>query len=60
MRRVLGALLIWVLSIGFGTPAEAEKRIALVIGNSTYADAPLKNPKNDAALMAEDAGAGRL
>jgi hypothetical protein len=33
--------------------AHAERRVALVIGNSTYADAgTLANPKNDAELMA--------
>ena len=30
----------------------AEGRVALVIGNSSYASAPLANPANDAALMA--------
>ena len=35
-------------------PASAEKRVALVIGNSGYSLlSPLSNPKNDAALMAE-------
>ena len=34
-------------------PAAAEKRVALVIGNSTYKHvAPLANPSNDAKLMA--------
>jgi uncharacterized caspase-like protein len=33
-------------------PAGAEKRVALVIGNSAYKDAPLKNPVNDARDMA--------
>ncbi len=32
--------------------AAGVKRIALVIGNSAYKDAPLKNPVNDARLMA--------
>lgn len=32
-------------------PAE-EPRIALIIGNSTYANMPLANPENDARLMA--------
>jgi TPR repeat protein len=33
--------------------ANAEKRIALVVGNSAYQNvAPLDNPKNDASLMA--------
>ena len=35
-------------------PAHAEKRVALVIGNSAYQTiAPLDNPRNDARLMAE-------
>ncbi len=34
-------------------PAFAEKRVALIIGNSAYQNAPqLPNPVNDAALMA--------
>lgn len=32
--------------------ASGEKRVALVIGNSIYKDAPLKNPVNDARDMA--------
>lgn len=32
--------------------ASGEKRVALVIGNSVYKDAPLKNPVNDARDMA--------
>ncbi|MGD9925098.1 MAG: caspase domain-containing protein, partial [Pseudorhodoplanes sp.] len=36
------------------TPALAEKRVALVIGNADYAHiAKLDNPGNDARLMAE-------
>ncbi|WP_319239921.1 caspase domain-containing protein [uncultured Propionivibrio sp.] len=34
------------------TSAAGEKRIALVIGNSAYKDAPLKNPANDARDVA--------
>jgi Caspase domain len=35
-------------------PARAEKRVALVIGNSAYLNVPrLDNPKNDARLMAD-------
>jgi hypothetical protein len=35
-------------------PAAAEKRVALVIGNSAYQNVTrLDNPRNDAALMAE-------
>lgn len=32
--------------------ADADNRIALVIGNSTYPSSPLKNPVNDARAMA--------
>ncbi|MGQ0675174.1 MAG: caspase family protein [Rhodospirillales bacterium] len=32
--------------------AQAEKRVALVIGNAAYKEQPLKNPVNDARLMA--------
>src|SRR5271166_145840 len=46
-----------VLAIGYllaASPAQAEKRVALVIGNSAYQNiARLDNPRNDARLMAE-------
>ncbi|MCC6248717.1 MAG: caspase family protein [Rubrivivax sp.] len=44
---------------GTGGGAEAARRVALVIGNNAYADAPLANPINDARDMAgalRDAG----
>ena len=45
---VLGALLILTAE-----PASATKRVALVMGNSTYQNAPLlPNPANDAAAIA--------
>ena len=47
---------LWLLMAGcFAcTPALAEKRVALVIGNSSYDKvARLGNPSNDATLMAE-------
>jgi caspase domain-containing protein len=34
-------------------PSPAERRVALVIGNSAYHTAPLKNPVNDASDMAQ-------
>jgi formylglycine-generating enzyme required for sulfatase activity len=34
-------------------PAQGERRLALVIGNSAYESAPLKNPVNDARAMAK-------
>ena len=46
---VLLALATW---LGCG-PAFAEKRVALVIGNSAYKNVPrLTNPVNDASLVA--------
>jgi formylglycine-generating enzyme required for sulfatase activity len=37
-----------------GTPALAEKRVALIVGNSAYKNVtPLDNPAHDARLMAE-------
>ncbi|MFM2053135.1 MAG: hypothetical protein RL456_1172 [Pseudomonadota bacterium] len=49
MRHIVVALLL-VCGI---FSAHAERRVALVIGNATYADAPLKNPVNDARDMRE-------
>jgi formylglycine-generating enzyme required for sulfatase activity len=46
-------LLFVILLLGFTTSAAAQNRTALVIGNSDYADAPLKNPANDARDMAK-------
>jgi uncharacterized caspase-like protein len=58
MRRLL--LLILAVSVpGIGLAqrnlnvAPAEQRVALVIGNATYKDSPLRNPVNDARAMAE-------
>ncbi len=46
----LSALVFCVLLLVSVAPAFAEKRVALVIGNSAYKHAPtLANPKNDAA-----------
>ena len=42
------------LALALTAPAAAEKRVALVIGNSAYQNVTrLDNPRNDAALMAE-------
>lgn len=47
------AALFAVCAVCLAQPAHAEKRVALVIGNSAYAHtAELKNPRNDAADMA--------
>ncbi|TWB96206.1 YARHG domain-containing protein [Bradyrhizobium macuxiense] len=43
-----------LLAMLFAAPAAAEKRVALVVGNSTYQNVSrLQNPKNDAQLVAE-------
>ena len=44
-------LALWLLAAASGT-AWAQKRVALLIGNSAYASAPLVNPANDAADLA--------
>lgn len=52
-RLGLAALSALLLAI-FAGPAAAEKRIALVVGNSAYQNITrLDNPKNDATLMAD-------
>src|SRR5271154_5721528 len=54
LMRTLRAVIIAFLSCWlFSQPALAEKRVALVIGNSTYKSvSPLRNPANDAAAIA--------
>src|ERR1022692_966887 len=52
-RGALAAAIALLTLISAG-PAFAEKRIALVVGNSTYQNITrLDNPRNDAALMAD-------
>ena len=51
------ALLPWRAGGAFGSTAStlnALPRTALVIGNSRYKDAPLKNPANDAGAIADN------
>ena len=49
----IAGLASW-LALALTAPAAAEKRVALVIGNSAYQNVTrLDNPRNDAALMAE-------
>ncbi len=51
MRPLWAAVAVLVLTT---LPVAAQKRVALVIGNSAYTySAPLTNPANDAADMAE-------
>ena len=51
VHRIL-CLMLFALSLPGIAPAAAERRTALVIGNSSYRSGPLKNPVNDAADMA--------
>ena len=51
--RSLGAIILALLFCGIAGQAHAEKRAALVIGNSSYRNVPsLPNPVNDAAEVA--------
>jgi hypothetical protein len=54
-RARLSLILVLIVSSLFAaSPAKAEKRLALVIGNSTYRNiTQLDNPRNDAKLMAD-------
>src|SRR5689334_18169763 len=52
--------LVWTLAcalmltaFGLGGASAAEKRIALVVGNATYAAGALATPANDAGLVAQ-------
>jgi uncharacterized caspase-like protein len=46
--------LVLLIALLFATSAAAEKRVALVIGNSAYQNVTrLDNPRSDAGLMAE-------
>ena len=55
MKRIVGWVVLLCCLVGAVLPvhAAAERRVALVIGNAAYKDAPLDNPVNDARDMAE-------
>ena len=51
-RFFASILMLVVFFLGLNSPAfSAERRIALVIGNAKYKEAPLSNPVNDANDM---------
>jgi len=51
---ILSRLIVAAFVLCIGTSAQAEKRVALVIGNSAYRSAPqLPNPAGDARLMSD-------
>ena len=52
MKLNLAKLLVATVLLLLCQPAFADKRVALVIGNSAYQNAPLlPNPVNDSAMM---------
>src|SRR5215470_4284256 len=52
LSRLVATATVAVLVVA--SPANADKRVALVVGNSAYLNVPrLDNPKNDARLMAD-------
>src|SRR4051812_12746586 len=52
LRYFVLSLVLLTVSLTVALPARAERRVALVIGNSAYSNAPsLRNPPNDAADM---------
>ena len=52
MLRTVALALLLILSSLSPATAVSERRVALVIGNSAYHEAPLRNPVNDARAMA--------
>ena len=54
VRLVVFPFIVVLLATIVSAPAFADKRVALVVGNSAYQNVtPLDNPKNDARLMAD-------
>lgn len=54
MHRLLIVLIVFgLVSVPFVGFSATPQKVALVIGNSNYMDAPLKNPVNDATDMAK-------
>ena len=45
--------LVFILCLSLYSLAHGTERLALIIGNSSYLDVPLANPRNDARLMAD-------
>jgi uncharacterized caspase-like protein len=54
MRRLIIFLMLWAGALAGAQASAAERRLALVVGNSAYKNVPpLANPANDAKLIAE-------
>ncbi|MCR9255836.1 MAG: SUMF1/EgtB/PvdO family nonheme iron enzyme [Alphaproteobacteria bacterium] len=57
MRFLLVAVVGFLVCFALTAPGHAERRVALVIGNGTYANAPsLVNPRRDADAVADSLG----
>jgi len=56
LARWLLTLVLLGATSGPVPAATAEQKVALVIGNSAYPSAPLRNPVNDASAMAKKLG----
>lgn len=52
MVLLFRALIVAIAVVAATVPASASRKVALVIGNGAYAEAPLKNPTNDARAIA--------
>lgn len=53
--RAIVAVILFAATVSMPSAA-AERRVALVIGNDAYPNAPLRNPVNDARAMAKTLG----
>jgi hypothetical protein len=59
ITKTLAAFVL--LAVLFGSPALAEKRVALVVGNSSYQNVTrLDNPRNDASLERDEVRLNRF
>ena len=54
INRLTRAMLIALALLAPAFAQSAEKRVALVIGNSAYSNGPLPNPANDARLISSE------
>jgi uncharacterized caspase-like protein len=52
MKKIISLFVMAALIMISVPPAGAEQRVALIIGNGSYENAPLANPVNDASDMA--------
>ena len=60
MLRIIAGAAAVAFALFSAFPAQAERRVALVIGNGAYKTAPLANAVNDARLIAERLQAERF